>query len=149
MKVNSFKFKLYCRCFVLYHIYLNPLLRLAFILIIQWCLPKTTYFSFFWHKSPQWVMASFLRFLDHTQQCTTFSRTPLDEWSARHIDLYLTTHNTHNRQTSMPPVGFETVISGGERPQTYALDLRLLGPAKTTYTNRKPREIFLLQRKET
>ena len=32
-------------------------------------------------------------------------------------------HTTlHNRQTSMPPVGFEPTISAGERPQTYALD---------------------------
>jgi hypothetical protein len=29
--------------------------------------------------------------------------------------------NTHNRQTSMPPVRFEPTISAGERPQTYAL----------------------------
>jgi len=41
-------------------------------------------------------------FLDHTQQRNTVSRTPLDEWSARRRDLYLTTYNTHNRQTSMP-----------------------------------------------
>jgi hypothetical protein len=33
---------------------------------------------------------------------TTLGRTPLDEWSARRRDLYLTTHNTHKRQTSMP-----------------------------------------------
>jgi hypothetical protein len=32
------------------------------------------------------------------------------------------THNTHNRQMSMPPVGFEHTISAGEWPQTYALD---------------------------
>ena len=37
-------------------------------------------------------------------------------------NLYLTTHNTHNRKTSTPPVGFEPTISAGERPQTYALD---------------------------
>jgi uncharacterized protein Usg len=36
-------------------------------------------------------------FLDHTQRRTTVSRTSLDEWSARHRDLYLTTHNTHNK----------------------------------------------------
>ena len=30
--------------------------------------------------------------------------------------------HTHNRQTSMHPVGFEPTISAGERPQTYALD---------------------------
>jgi len=28
----------------------------------------------------------------------------------------LTTHNTHNIQTSMPWVGFEPTISAGERP---------------------------------
>jgi hypothetical protein len=39
---------------------------------------------------------------------TTLGRTPLDEGSARRRDLYLTTHNTHNRQTSMPPGGIRT-----------------------------------------
>ena len=65
---------------------------------------------------------SFIRFLGHTQRCTTVSKTSLDERSARHRDIYLTAHNTHNIQTSMPPVGFEPTISAGERPQTYALD---------------------------
>jgi hypothetical protein len=46
--------------------------------------------------------------LDHTQRRTTVSRTPLDEWVARYRDLYLTTHNTHNRQASMPPGGIRT-----------------------------------------
>ena len=55
-------------------------------------------------------------FLDHTQRRTTVGRTPLDEWSARRRDLYLTTHDTHNRRISMPPVGFEPTISAGERP---------------------------------
>jgi len=67
---------------------------------------------------PQWVRASsFTRFLNHTQRRTTVGRTPLDEWSARCRDLYLTTHNTRDRQISMPSVGFETTISVGERPQ--------------------------------
>ena len=61
-------------------------------------------------------------FLDHTQRHTTVGRTPLDEWSACHRDLYLTTHDTYNRQTSMPSVGFEPTISVDERPQTYPLD---------------------------
>jgi len=52
-------------------------------------------------------------FLDHTQRCTTVGRTSLDEWSARRRDLYLTTHNTHSRQTSMPSVGFEPTILPG------------------------------------
>jgi hypothetical protein len=53
---------------------------------------------------------------------TTLGRTPLDEGPVRRKDLYLTTHNTHKRQTSMPPVGFETTIPVSERPKTYALD---------------------------
>jgi hypothetical protein len=47
-------------------------------------------------------------FLDHTQRRITFGRTPLDKCSARRRALYLTTHNTHNRQTSMPPGGTQT-----------------------------------------
>ena len=50
----------------------------------------------------------FLMFLDHTQRRSTVGRTPLDEWSARPRDLYLTTHDTHNRQISMPPGGIRT-----------------------------------------
>ena len=78
--------------------------------------------------APTRAMAfSFMRFLDHTQRRITVGRNPLDERSARRRDLYLTTHNTHNRKTSMPPVGFEPTISAGERPQT----ARPLGPALT------------------
>ena len=55
-------------------------------------------------------------FLDHTQRRSTVGRTPLGEWSARRRDLYLTTLGTHNRQISMPPVGFKPKISAGERP---------------------------------
>ena len=80
---------------------------------------------------PQWAMASsFTRFLDHTQRRTTVGRTPLDDWSARRRDLYLTTHNTHNRQTSMPPVGFEPTIWAGEQPQTNALDRAATGTGR-------------------
>ena len=57
----------------------------------------------------------FLMSLDHTQQHTTVGGTPLDEWSARRRDLYLTTHDTQNRQISMPSVGFKPTISAGER----------------------------------
>ena len=74
------------------------------------------------------MASSFLmRFLDHTQRRSTVGRTPLDEWSARRRDLYLTTHNTHNRQTFTPPAGFEPTITAGERPQTYALDRTATG----------------------
>jgi hypothetical protein len=71
------------------------------------------------------MASSFTNIRDHPKRRTTVGMTPLDEWSAYRRDLYLTTHNTHNRQTSMPPVGFEPPIAARERPYTYALDLRL------------------------
>ena len=52
---------------------------------------------------------------------------PLDESSARHRDLYLTPHNTHNRQTSMTPEGFEPTIPANELLQTHALDRAATG----------------------
>jgi hypothetical protein len=63
------------------------------------------------------------RFHDHTHlRHTTVGRTPLDEGPARRRVLYLTTHNIHKRQTSIPPVGFEPTILASERPKTHALD---------------------------
>ena len=95
---------------------------------------KYIYYYFLWRcGTPRALASSFLRFLDHTQRRITVGRTPLDEWSARRRDLYLTTHNTHNRQKSMPPVGFETTISAGERPQTYVLDRAATGTGIIKY----------------
>ena len=62
-----------------------------------------------------------------SQSDTTLGRAPLDEWSARRRDLYLTTYNTHKRQTSMPPAGFETTIPASGRLQTHALDRAVTG----------------------
>ena len=96
----------------------------CFILNISYLI----YVLFFWRCDPTRVIASsFLRFLDHTQRRSTVGSTLLDEWSARRRHIYLTTHYTHNRQTSVPPVGFEPTISAGERPQIYALDRAATG----------------------
>ena len=38
---------------------------------------------------------------------TTLGRTSMAKRSARRTDLYLITHNTHKKQTSMPPPGFD------------------------------------------
>jgi hypothetical protein len=63
------------------------------------------------------------RFHGHTHfRHTTLGRTPLDEGPARRRDVYLTSHNTHNRQTSMLPVGFEPTILVSERPKTHDVD---------------------------
>jgi hypothetical protein len=43
-----------------------------------------------------------------TLRHTTLGRTPLVEESVRRRDLYLTTHNSHKRQTPMPPGGIRT-----------------------------------------
>ena len=42
-------------------------------------------------------------------------------------DLYLTTHNTHNRQTDMPSARFDPTVSAGERQEIYALDRAATG----------------------
>jgi hypothetical protein len=55
-----------------------------------------------------------------TLRHTTLGRTTLDEWSARRRDLYLTTHNTHYRQTYMSPVGYEPTIPASRQSQTHA-----------------------------
>jgi len=70
------------------------------IKLLDWLLLFVLFF--FWPNSPPpppppppWARASsFTGFLDHTQRRTTVCRTPLDKWSARRRDLYLTTHNT-------------------------------------------------------
>jgi len=85
-------------------------------------------FSFLWRCGRTRAMASsFLRFIDHTHWRITVGSTSLDEWSARPRDLYLTTHNTQHRQTSIHPAGFEPTIPASERPQTYALDRVAIG----------------------
>jgi hypothetical protein len=72
----------------------------------------------FFYGSKSSVAFSLLTFRKHT----TLGRVPLDEWSACRRVLYLTTHNTHNRQTYMPPAGFEPTIPAKERLQTHILD---------------------------
>jgi len=70
--------------------------------------------------APQWARAaSFTRFLDHIQRRTSrkYSSGRVINPSQRPLP-----DNTHNRQTSMPPVGFEPTISASVRPQTHALD---------------------------
>jgi len=63
----------------------------------------------FWRANPQWARASsFTRFLDHTKRRTTVGRIPLDEWSARRRDLYLTTHTTLTTDKYPCPGGFRT-----------------------------------------
>jgi hypothetical protein len=50
------------------------------------------------------LASSVLRFRYHTQGRTTVGRTPLDEWSARRRDLYLT-HAQPSQQTNIHALG--------------------------------------------
>ena len=64
---------------------------------------------------------------------TTLGRTPLDQWSARIRDLYLTTNSIHKRQTSMPSEGFELTILAVKRRQTHVLVLTATGTGNKQY----------------
>ena len=57
-----------------------------------------------------------------TLRYTTLGSTPLDEWSARHRDLYLTTHNNRKKQDIHTPGRIRTTIPESKRPHTHALD---------------------------
>ena len=63
-----------------------------------------------WYNSPSGPRFHHYPGFRITLRHTTLGRTPLVEWSARHRDLYLTTHNTPKRQTCMPQAGFEQTI---------------------------------------
>jgi hypothetical protein len=71
-----------------------------------------------------WALASsFLRLHDHTHLDTAHSVGLL--WTSDQSDAQTSTWqhtNTHNRQTSMPPVGFEPNIPASARPMAHALD---------------------------
>jgi hypothetical protein len=56
---------------------------------------------FFYHG----VTATVIQWFIITLRRTTLGIAPQEEWSAQRGGLYLTTHNTHKRQTSMPPGG--------------------------------------------
>jgi hypothetical protein len=66
--------------------------------------------------------------------------TPLDEGSTHRRDFYLTTHNTHKRQTFMPPVGFEFSVPASGGPQADTLDHAASG----IVNNRVSKLIYLI-----
>jgi hypothetical protein len=92
---------------------------------ISFCAQQLTiYFSMAQQPIVDLVIFFIEASLSHSRH-TTLNRTPLDEWSAWCTDLYLTTNNTHKRQTSMSPVGFEPTIPVSKRLQIWILDRQL------------------------
>jgi len=83
--------------------------------------------------SPRGATARSVRGYSHyrgftiTLRQNTLSRTPLDEWLGRRRGLYLTKYDTHNRQTSILPAGFEPANPASKRPQTHALERAATG----------------------
>ena len=57
----------------------------------------------------------------HSSGTRTIGRTSLDEYFTRRRFLYLTTHNTHKRQISMPPLDSnpQSQQANGRRPMRY------------------------------
>jgi hypothetical protein len=56
-----------------------------------------TVFFFLWLDSPSGSRPPDCRDFETTLRHTKLGRTPMDEWSARRGDLYLTAHSKHNR----------------------------------------------------
>ena len=73
-----------------------------------------------WRDSLYWAKVfSFLRFHDHTH--TPHSVGLPWKGDEPDADLFLTTHDSHNRQTSMVPARFEPANPSSERPKIHAL----------------------------
>jgi len=66
-----------------------------------------------------------LKFRDHTP--THHTRYDTGRGIGRRRFLYVTTHNIHKKETSMPPSRFKPTILASERPQTHTLDRAATG----------------------
>ena len=139
-----------CRRAISDKLLLLLLLLLSFNFFIKYCLTTSVYNTLsqqtvtYLTKTPSVTLGTFLSFfflaLRLTPAMTSSFMSILNHndapksvgllWTCDQpdaVDLYLTTHITHNRRTSMPLAGFETTISAGEWPQTHALDRATTG----------------------
>ena len=81
----------------------------------------------YWRNSPLVGKCLLIHEVSRSHNDAPHSVGLLDELSARRRDLYLTTHNIHNRQTSTPSAGLEFAFSVGQRLQIHALDRAATG----------------------
>jgi hypothetical protein len=101
---------------MIYHVYFHSIITQG--LVLGKFLTKCQHiFCLPWRNSPRGTRPPQCRGFMITLRHTILFRTPLDEWPARRWDLFLTTHITHKRQTSMPPVAFESTIPASKRPR--------------------------------
>ena len=105
----------------------------AYFVSHSYCMPHLShnpwFFAFLYHgaTAPIGPGRPHYRGFKITLRHTTLGRTPPEEWSTRHRELYRTTHDTHERQTFMPVAGFELAIPASERPQINASDRSTTG----------------------
>jgi hypothetical protein len=92
--------------------------NLLYISMMSKRIRKVTW-SFFFHKeiAPSGPGPPHCRRFTITFRHNALVRIPLDEWSTRRRDLYLTTHTIPKIQISMSPAGFEPAIPARDRPQ--------------------------------
>jgi hypothetical protein len=109
-------------CNIKYLLTTQGLLLVWLLWVDYWkCTAGTKYLPLSWRNCPQWARPFRYRGFTITLRHSRLGRTPLGECSCRRRDLYLKKHDTHKRQTSMPPAGFEPAIPSSERLQTHAL----------------------------
>jgi hypothetical protein len=115
-----------CNIFFIYNFKIFPHARIQHTFVTKQFLRKTISVfvnTFFSHDAPSCRKPGLPHYQDFTitLRHATRSMAPLAKRSARLRDLYLTTHNTHKRQTYMPPAGCKPTIPASEQVS----DLRL------------------------
>jgi hypothetical protein len=90
---------------VAYHIFIKQCFHFIITIIII-LLAFTTHLRV--------LASSFLRFRNYTQWHNRVGRTPLDEWSARRRDLYLS-NTQHSQQTNIHALGGIRILSPSRR----------------------------------
>jgi hypothetical protein len=78
-----------------------------------------------------------------TLRHTILGRTPLDECSARRRDLYLKTHNTHNRQTDIRATGCIKSRKPSQRAAAYPNLRPRERRAESTILRKNPPKFYL------
>jgi hypothetical protein len=75
----------------------------------KWCT-----FSLHYWTAPSGPRPPSYRGFTITHRHTTLGNSPLEKWSARSTELYLSIHNNHKKQSSMHPAGFEPTIPASQ-----------------------------------
>jgi hypothetical protein len=104
----------------------GKLRKLTVILTLSWTDFKESSRFFYGATAPSEPRPSHYRGHTITHWHTTLGKIPLDEWSSRRREIYLT-YNILERQSPMSLAGFEHTIPASEPPQTRALDRTATG----------------------